>query len=83
MDKYLTKEEKKQINKKQVNKAFEKTKPKTKVETIDEVIEVDRWDEYGNEKSDIQIFHESHKSGKTLKDWFFSTDTNKVRKKQL
>lgn len=54
-----------------------KIKPKTKTKIIDEVFEVDRFDEFGNEKGEIQLFHERHNKGKSINfnEWFKNSKT--------
>lgn len=60
-----------------------KIKPKTKTKIIDEVFEVDRFDEFGNEKGEIQLFHERHNKGKSINfnEWFKNSKTITKTKK--
>lgn len=82
-DKELAQKTTKQTKKAKIIKAAKATKiqPKTKTKIVDEVVEVDRFDENGNEKTDIELFHEQHNKGKSIdtSKWFKFNST-KVRK---
>lgn len=64
--------QKNQTKKTKIIKAATKPKPKTKTKIVDEVAEVERYDEFGNEKTDIQLFHEQHNKNKNIdfSEWF-------------
>ncbi|TQR56265.1 TrbG/VirB9 family P-type conjugative transfer protein [Campylobacter troglodytis] len=65
LKKFFTNEELKEINQEEIIEKFKKPEPKTKVQIIDGY-EVSKYDEYGNERKDIEIFHEEKNRGKEL-----------------
>ena len=90
VEKINPKNAQKYLSKKDLNKAkakikrnYTRNKPKTKTKIIDEVFEVDRFDEFGNEKGEIQLFHERHNKGKSINfgEWFKSNKTITKTKK--
>lgn len=84
-DKELAQKVASQSKKTKIIKAAKATKiqPKTKTKIVDEVVEVEKFDEFGNEKTDIELFHERHNKGKSIdfSEWF-KFNTTKVRKNQ-
>lgn len=81
--KYLSKKDLNKAKEAKIKRNYTRNKPKTKTKIIDEVFEVDRFDEFGNEKGEIQLFHERHNKGKSINfnEWFKSNKTITKTKK--